>query len=125
MADVTWTPISAPALAARIAQAEARMSPAQLRLWRAVRIEPVKWRQHPFGDAGSGFWAVALIGQTVLWYNDIEEGFNRSRYAELGTIADYWCNHDELEVAVQYLMNALEHGSDLVLIKRPAERPPR
>ena len=94
------------------------MSATQLRLWHAVRIEPVKWQQHPFGDAGGGFWAVALIGQTVLWYNDVEEGFNRSRYSKLGTIDDYWCNQDELELAVQYLMNAIEHGNDLVLFKR-------
>ena len=26
------------------------------------------------------FWVVGLIGRTVIWYNDIEEGFNRSAF---------------------------------------------
>ncbi len=90
------------------------MSQAQRCLWEAVRIEPEKWQQHPYGDQGEGFWVVALVGRTVIWYNDLEEGFNRSRYSSYGTIGDYWCNQDELELTMQYLMSALERGSDLV-----------
>ncbi|MBV8210373.1 MAG: hypothetical protein JO133_09965 [Burkholderiaceae bacterium] len=109
-----WSPISKQALDDRVAQGIARMSPAQRHLWNAIRIDPEKWQQHPYGDNGDGFWVVAIVGRTALWYNDIEEGFNRSRYSTYGTIDDYWCNHDELEVAVQYLLNALELGTDLV-----------
>lgn len=117
-----WQPISEPELRARISQGQARMTPPQLRLWEAIRIEPEKWQQHPYGDQGNGFWAVALIGRTVLWYNDIENGFNRSRFTAYGTIDDYWCNPDELEVAVQYVQNALQHGSDLMrLVWNPAK----
>ena len=121
---IEWEPISETALKARVAQGVARMSPAQLRLWEAVRIEPEKWQQHPYGDQGEGFWVVAIVGRTVLWFNDIEDGFNRSRYASYGTIDDYWCNQDELELAVQYLGNAIEQGTDLVrLVKKPAPLP--
>lgn len=117
---VDWKPISKKALRARIEQGEARMSPAERRLWEAIRIDPEKWQQDPYGRQGDGFWAVALIGRTVVWYNDIEEGFNRSRYSAHGTIDDYWCNQDELEVTVRYLRNALEQGNDLVrLVKQP------
>lgn len=115
---VEWEPISATALRKRIAQGCARMTPAQRRLWEAIRIEPEKWQQHPFGDNGRGFWVIGLIGRTVIWFNDIEDGFNRSRFSEYGTIDDYWCNQDELEVAVQYLLRALEHGSDLLRLMR-------
>jgi len=111
---IEWSPISKQALDDRIAQGIARMSAAQRHLWNAIRIDPEKWRQHPYGDNGDGFWVVAIVGRTVLWYNDIEEGFNRSRYSTYGTIDDYWCNLDELEVAVQYLLTALERGTDLV-----------
>jgi hypothetical protein len=120
-----WKPISRAELQGRIRQGQARMTPAQLRLWEAIRIGPVKWHQHPWGDAGGGFWAVGLIGRTVLWFNDIEDGFNRSGYTTYGTIDDYWCNHDELEVAVQYVLNALEQGMDLIRLVRswsPAAR---
>jgi hypothetical protein len=111
---VDWQPIAERDLRARISQGQARMTPAQLRLWEAIRIEPEKWAQHPYGDQGKGFWVVGLIGRTVIWYNDIEEGFNRSEFAVYGTIKDYWCNQDELEVTVQYILNALQQGADLV-----------
>lgn len=110
---------------ARVAQGEARMSPPQLRLWQAVRIDPEKWRQHPYGVAGAGFWVVALVGRTVIWYNDIEDGFNRSSYTAYGTIDDYWCNQDELELTVQYLMNAIQQGCDLVRLRQQSAKAAR
>jgi hypothetical protein len=110
---VDWEPISVDALLARISQGYARMNQAQQRLWDAIRISPEKWQQHPYGDAGSGFWTVGLIGRTAIWYNDLEDGFNRSVYSTYGVIDDYWCNDDELDVTVQYLANALSGGQDL------------
>jgi hypothetical protein len=117
---VEWRPIGEAALRGRIAQGVVRMSTSQRRLWDAIRIEPQKWQLHPYGDAGAGFWVVAIIGQTVIWYNDIEDGFNRSRYSTYGQIDDYWCNQDELEIALSYLINTLEQGADLVRMRRPA-----
>jgi hypothetical protein len=110
---VDWEPISVDALLARISQGYARMNQAQQRLWDAIRISPEKWQQHPYGDAGGGFWTVGLIGRTAIWYNDLEDGFNRSVYSTYGVIDDYWCNDDELDVTVQYLANALSGGQDL------------
>ena len=114
---VEWEPITEAALRARVAQGQARMSQPQLRLWETIRVEPEKWQQHPFGDSGGGFWVVAIVGRTVIWYNDIEDGFNRSGYVAYGMIDDYWCNQDELELTVEYLMSALERGADLVRLK--------
>jgi hypothetical protein len=121
---VEWQPISEAALRDRVAQGVARMPLSHMRLWEAVRIDLQKWQQHPYGDAGGGFWVVAIVGLTVIWYNDIEEGFNRSRYSVYGQIEDYWCNQDELDLTIGYLMNTLEHGADLVhMRKRPAKVP--
>ena len=121
---IEWEPITKSALRARVAQGEARMNPSQRRLWEAVRIDPEKWQQHPYGDQGKGFWVVALVGRTVIWYNDIEEGFNRSRYSTYGTIDDYLCNQDELELTVQYVLNVLKQDADLVrMAKKPAKTP--
>jgi hypothetical protein len=92
------------------------MTSAQQRLWNAIRIDPEQWQQHPYGDAGAGFWTVALIGRTAIWYNDREDGFNRSVYSTYGVIDDYWCNQDELNVTVEYLANALSAGRDLAAI---------
>lgn len=101
------------------------MSPSQLRLWEAIQIEPEKWQQEPYGDAGKGFWVVALIERTVIWYNDIEEGFNRSHYLAYGQIGDYWCNQDELELTIEYLMCSLERGTDLVRMRSKPVGVPR
>ena len=111
---VDWEAISEAALLDRISQGYARMTDAQQRLWNAIRIKPEKWQQHPYGDAGGGFWAVGLIGRTVIWYNDLEDGFNRSIYSTFGVIDDYWRNDDELDITIQYLANALSLGHDLL-----------
>lgn len=78
---------------------------------------------HPYGDGGNGFWVVAIVGETVIWYNDIEDGFNRSRYSVYGEIEDYWCNQDELEIAIDYLMTTLDRGADLVRMRKPIKVP--
>lgn len=117
--DNEWQPIDKVALLERISQGIARMSPPERRMWDAIKVEPVKWIQHPYGDMGGGFWVIAVIGCTVIWYNDIDDGFNRSNYSHHGQIDDYWCNQDELEVTLRYLMHSLEHGIDLVRVNRP------
>jgi hypothetical protein len=119
---VDWQPITEAALQKRIAQGVARMDARARRLWEAIRIEPEKWLLPPYGDGGSGFWAIAVIGRSVIWYNDVDEGFNRSRYSTYGQIDDYWRNEDELDVTIGYLMNALEMGADLVRLRKPDKR---
>lgn len=121
---VEWKPIPLEALAKRIAQGVARMSPPQRKLWEAIRIEPEKWQLSPYGDAGGGFWVVAIVGRSVIWYNDAEEGFNRSYYSGYGQIDDYWRNQDELEVTLGYLVTAIEKGFDLLRLRKKPKMVP-
>ena len=86
------------------------MSPPQQNLWEAIKIDPIKWSQEPYGNQGGGFWVLALIGNTAIWYNDIEEGFNRSKYTKYGQIDQYWCNQDQLEWAVQHILDEIRDG---------------
>jgi hypothetical protein len=106
-----WEPLSEASLWDLINAAEIRMDIPQARLWEIVRIEPTKWSGLIYGKE-NGFWAVAVIGNWVVWYNDIEEGFNSSRYDSFGTIGEYWCNQDNLEFAVQQVLNSIETGRD-------------
>jgi hypothetical protein len=71
-----------------------------------VVIPPEKWRQTPYGDEEGGFWAVAVYENRVLWYNNIEEGFNVSTFSSHGEIPEdeYWCNQDRLHWALPNLM---------------------
>ena len=107
-----WQPISSDELWDKINSACTRMDAFQERLWEAIRITPEKWRLHPWGDLGEGFWVVAIVGEMVVWYNDIEDGFNRSNYKEYGAIDQYHCNQDELEYSVQQIMDFISTGYD-------------
>lgn len=114
-----WEPLSEVSLWEKINEAEIRMNPQQARLWEVVRIPPTKWSEKSYGEAGNGFWAVAVVGPTVIWYNDIEEGFNRSHYSNFGIIDDYWCNQDELEETLQNVINVIETGQDATARRGP------
>jgi hypothetical protein len=110
VAKMKWEPMTEEEIWELINQAYVRMTIPQKRFWDVVRINPEKWQQHPYGDLGGGFWVVAVVGRTVVWYNDIEHGFNRSKYTVYGEIGRYWCNQDALEWSIQDIMNEIEHG---------------
>jgi hypothetical protein len=105
-----WQPIELDDLLETIRDSQVAMEPATRHLWDLIRIDPVKWQQHPWGDEGGGFWVVALFGRRVLWYNDIEHGFNISKYTSPGVIAEYCCNQDDLGDALWALQTELEAG---------------
>ncbi|MCB0767319.1 MAG: SRPBCC family protein [Flavobacteriales bacterium] len=102
---IDWEPIDRKELDVLIADGLARAPAEHQTLFNGVAIEPAKWRLTPWGDMGGGFWAVAVMEDRVLWYNDIEEGFNVSRFEINGTIpsTEYWCNQSELHHAIPAL----------------------
>lgn len=93
---MAWEAMSRAELEARITEALALYDEAVRAEWERIRIEPAKWRCSPWGDDGGGFWAVAVSGAEVLWYNDIEGGFNWSHFSERGVIGEYACNQTAL-----------------------------
>lgn len=107
---MTWQPLAELELWDLMNEAWDRMSIEQRRLWEQIRVSPTKWKLDPWGDQGGGFWVIAVIGNTVLWYNDIENGFNRSKYSTIGTIDEYCCNQDELEWTVQFILKQIQTG---------------
>lgn len=106
-----WKPTSEIEIRDLIDSACERMSAEQARVWERIKVPPEKWHQDPWGNEGNGFWVVALVGKWVVWFNDIECGFNLSIYASYGTIDEYWCNQDGLESVVQRIINGLRGGS--------------
>lgn len=109
-----WEPISEARLWDKIISAEGRMSPQISRLWEAIKISPEKWGEKTYGTLGGGFWVVAVIGSRVIWFNDIEDGFNCSSYIVAGKLAEYFCNQDELEIAVQKMLTVIETANDSI-----------
>lgn len=104
---MTWTPISEDELGTLVSREIADCSVEQQEFFLRAKIPPVKWRLTPWGDEGGGFWAVAVHLDRVLWYNDIEDGFNVSHFEIQGDIPshEYWCNQDTLNWALPKLQD--------------------
>ena len=102
---MNWKAITRSELDGLVARDLAACSAEQREFFAKVAVEPTKWKQSPWGDEGGGFWAVAVMENRVLWYNDIEDGFNVSRFEEEGVIPsdEYWCNQDVLSWALPAL----------------------
>lgn len=96
-----------------LVNAESEDLPPDLRrLYDAIRIDPERWALEPWGRSTGGFWVVAVFGNRALYYNEIEEGFNRSRWKRYGVLEDYLCNQDELIHAMQIVGHILKSGID-------------
>lgn len=105
-----WTPISIDELQALILAHQEQMNEQEHRLWGLIRVTPQKWSEQDYGEEGGGFWVVALLGQLVIWYNDIEDGFNITGYTDFGRIDSYTCDQDELYFTVRKLLRLIESG---------------
>ncbi|NCD68927.1 hypothetical protein GSY63_06135 [Mucilaginibacter sp. R11] len=77
-----------------------------LSFWQLIKIIPEKWQEENYGQAGGGFWAVAILDTQVIWYNDIEDGFNISPYKTPGTIAKYYCDQYSLTEILFQILNS-------------------
>jgi len=106
-----WSPIPEDDLRGLINIALSQMNAPQRRLWEVIKIDPVKWKEKSYGEMGGGFWVVAILGRTVIWYNDIEEGFNISSWTLYGLIDEYRCNQDELQWTIQNVLNLLSESA--------------
>jgi hypothetical protein len=92
-----WTPIELKELEVLITEGISKMSDNQKIIWDLISIKPEKWAENEYGQEGNGFWTVAIAGKKVIWYNDIEEGFNISTYYQYGKIDSYGAEQDELQ----------------------------
>ena len=103
-----WKPISLNELYSQIIKTETNLHGELWNFWELIKINPTKWTEKEFGSEGGGFWVVAICGTKVIWYNDIEEGFNISDYETYGQIEGYYCNQDELNLAITRLFDLIK-----------------
>jgi hypothetical protein len=109
-----WEPISLEDLYDLILDTEKELTSELFNFWELIKIYPEKWKEEKYGNEGGGFWVVGLIGKRIIWYNDIEEGFNISDYIQYGEFSDYWCNQDKLRYAIQDLYGLIKFGGNII-----------
>lgn len=78
------------------------LRPDCLKFWEYIRIEPEKWVEKTMAEA-DGFWVVAILGKSVIYYNDLEEGYNCSSFTTYGIIDDYYPDQLELYQSIESL----------------------
>lgn len=103
-----WTPISLTELQEWISRGESKLEGEPLNFWNLIKIAPQKWQEKEYGNEGGGFWVVAIFGNAVIYYNDIEEGFNVSSYETYGHISEYWYEQAELDWVVLWLYKRIK-----------------
>ena len=105
-----------------------RMNVGQRRLWDVFCIGPEQWTYRSPAGNDQRIWVVALIGRSVISYNEFEYGFDRSRFDRYGEIAELGWGQANLEGAVQHVLNEVERGDRTALIvsePRPGAHPAR
>lgn len=116
-----WKPISLSELYDQIQKTETDLNGELCNFWQLIKTEPIKWIEKDYGDVGGGFWVVAICGTKVIWYNDIEYGFNISDYNIYGQIEGYYCNQDELSWVVTRLFDLVKFGGEVIGQAGPSE----
>ena len=92
----TWKPISAPELEKLLHRQLADCSAAQVAAFETVRVDPYQVPIVRDGNVEKVF-VVAQKGSEVMYYEDVEEGFNISRLTSDGAIAAPGFEQDELK----------------------------
>jgi hypothetical protein len=105
-----WTPVKEESIIKDIEYCDDILinRPDCLRFWLYLKITPEKWSEKTMGEDGGGFWVVAIIGKSVIYYNDIEEGYNLSTFTKYGEIDNYYCNQMELHEMIESLFSEIE-----------------
>lgn len=100
-----WEPIFEEEVLALISDGWYSMNTEQRQCWEAIKIIPEKWLGDDDMGEDTAFWVVAVTATRVVWYNHITEGFALSRYVAKGQIPAYESHQDDLEIAVQHVIN--------------------
>ncbi len=108
---MTWKPITLSKLQELVDADLVEADDEIISQWEAIRIPPTKWSCSPMGDLGGGFWVVGVHERTVLWYNDIEDGFNQSPFVQEGVISEYRCNQADLHQCLLQVVSAQQPGA--------------
>jgi hypothetical protein len=77
----------------------AACTPERREVFERYRVSPYRAPLIRYGKKELVF-VVAVKDGEALYYEDVEDGFNRSPLSESGEILQHWCNQDDLQDAL-------------------------
>lgn len=95
-----WRPATIEQVKAIVAEESALFDAEQSALFERFRVEPFIARLYRAGQ-WEGAVVVARKDDRVVYWEDVEEGFNESPIED-GRILQHWCNQDRLGVALNH-----------------------
>jgi hypothetical protein len=95
-----WEPISAAELTELLSRQLRDCEPELVAVFETYKIDPFRAPIDRYGREERVF-VVARKGDEVMYFEDVEEGFNFSRISTDGKILEHWCNQDELKHALR------------------------
>ena len=84
----------------------------QIETFRRYAIEPYAAPILRYGEMEKVV-VVARKGEEVIYWEDVEEGFNASLISEDGRVLQHWCNQDELRQALNAWIDGRERSTKL------------
>jgi len=96
----TWHPATIQEVQRIVQEDLNRCAPEEVAAFRkyAVPLHPAPLVRHSKMES---VVVVARKGDKVIYWEDIDEGFNISPVGPDGTILEHWCNQDDLSLAIR------------------------
>ena len=95
----SWTPASVDAVKQIVAHDLSQCDADQLAAFAKFAVPPFAAAIHRYGKLESVV-VVARRGNELIYWEDVDEGFNVSPMAADGSVLEHWCNQDDLGVAL-------------------------
>jgi hypothetical protein len=105
-----WKPISLATLSRHIELQEFLLTEDEKAFWHFIRINPEKWVDKGYQPEKVEFYVIAIFGRRVIYYNDIEEGFNLSEFDEYGWIRGGGANQNDFHEFISHLFTFITSG---------------
>ena len=94
-----WRPATVEDVDEIVAQDLAACDPEQLAVFNKYRVKAFAAPLERYGQLESVV-VVARKGDEVIYYEDVEDGFQVSPISPEGQLLEHWCNDDELRFAL-------------------------
>ena len=89
-----WTPINEEQMRDLLEEQLAACTPDRREIFERYRVPLYRAPLVRYGNKELVF-VVAVKDGEALYYEDVEDGFNRSPLSESGDVLEHWCNQDD------------------------------